>query len=249
MGIVNYEGHLTYYVMGKYPLSIHEEDMDTASTGAGSRGFFYYLQKKPLDLDKNARCFDLMLDQAVASGLPNPLRVVEFFGGIGSFATVVQERLRPREHFIWDLDPFCARHLKRAFEKRSGVTVTEGDAYAQAPLAVTPDTLLVADFNTFSVMYMTKERPEATALGAALAAHPRWVVFTDSAVNKFHLNRVPYERVFGREIRSMEEYGAALSEYLSQRWGYRIISSAGHRNATYYLAEAGKSVPFQTLKL
>src|SRR4051812_23189411 len=88
----------------------------------GTGGHYAYLETAS---KKNEQCFLHLTRDFATDG---ELSAVEYFGGVGIFSTIIQNRFQPWEHYIYDNDPDCVRQLQSAFHGRGNVLVQHGDA-------------------------------------------------------------------------------------------------------------------------
>lgn len=194
-------------VCGKYPLELLP----------GSGGHYAYLNTVS---QKNAACFEHLI-----AGLPRVSIVVEYFGGVGQFSTILQQVCRPGSHYAFDLDPDCVRQL----ESIPGVRASQGDA-KQTMGTIAAD-LVVLDF-----AYATIKHHDEWPWDRVFAKRPERVIWSDTAARRIGLHRDLYSKIFGTPIVSNEDYFRAYSKFVWARYGYSVTRVA-HHQYSYLLAE------------
>lgn len=194
-------------VCGEWPLELQP----------GTGGHYQYLSTAS---SKNASCFAHLVKD-----LPQGLSVVEYFGGVGQFSTVIQQLLSPSRHHAFDLDLDCVRQLQTI----PGILAAQGDA--KETMGTIPSDLVVLDF-----AYATIKHHDDWPWGKTLIEHPRYVVWSDTAARRIGLHRALYSKIFGTPILGNEDYYRAYSWYLWTRYGYRVTRVA-HHVYSYLLAE------------
>lgn len=224
---------------------------------AGTGGFFEYLHTASA---KNASAFLTLLcpqwDRLGPSEaplgpcvLPQGLTVVEHFGGVGLFSTIIQEVLRPRMHAIFDLDPDCVDQLRSAFArklvgldgKEPLMSAMQGDA--KLTMASIPGDLVVCDFP-----YATIKHHTDWPWDSMLAHKPMALIWSDTAARRIGLHRALYTTLFGSRVVSHEDYVRAYSTYIYDRYGYSISRCAYHVYS-YLYATATPPGPIQFVKV
>lgn len=176
---------------------------------------------------------ELVCMRTVLADAAAPKLIYEAFGGVGMTAALMRE-LWPRAAIhSWELDPQCVE-VYRA-RKLPNATITKGDTrYAGFTKLFDAASL---DFNQFTILDLTRRagKFQFDLIGAALRPKPKWLQLTDSAVSHLHLNWAKYD--IGGPV--WEEYVQRLSAAMTERFGYRIVSSAHHRRASYFRLETG----------
>ena len=74
----------------------------------GKGGHYRYLDTAS---QRNAECF-LHLVEALSPEAPRVDSVVEYFGGVGIFSTIIQRTIHPLQHWAFDVDLDCVRQLQ-----------------------------------------------------------------------------------------------------------------------------------------
>ena len=187
----------------------------------GAGGFFEDL--KPQFTNRRALCF-----QWLFQGLPQGLRAVSYFGGVGMLETVVANMLKPSEFVIYDIDKECLDQLANAFPRAS---VSYGDAR---------ETMGSAKYDVALVdhPYMTATRwkewhREFTRL---FATRPSYVELT-VAVRRLPLLGKVYGKELGQIVTDVESYVRAISNMTSEKYGYSVSRAAYHFASVYMLLE------------
>lgn len=187
----------------------------------GSGGHFAYLNTIS---SKNTACFLALLD-----GMTHVNSVVEYFGGVGLFATVVQQVLHPLLHRVYDLDGDCVAQLQSLPQ----ISAAQGDAHAL--MGTVKGDLQVLDFPVATIRHHG-EWPWA----AVFERRPRYVVFSDTALRRIGLHRALYSGIFGVPVHSHEDYVRAYSRFMWDRYGYRVTMEAHHQYSYMRLEQANR---------
>jgi hypothetical protein len=204
----------TVQVCGRFPLVLQP----------GSGGFYGYLHTAS---SKNAACF-----YQLVKDLPTGMSVVEHFGGVGMFTTIIQNILKPSSHLAMDLDKDCAMQLRSLLgeEYSSQMDAKEGMGKWKADL-------IVCDFPNYSIKQI-----DQWPWDRVFAQNPRYVVWSDVALRRLGLHRAFYSRIFGSDIYSHEDYVHAASREMFRRYGYTIRREF-HHVYSYCIAEPGDGTP------
>lgn len=177
--------------------------------------------------------------KAAEADAPEPLHIVEAFGGTGAASAIFREALAPRTHVAVEWDAKCWEEL--------AVEVPDArlaDTYGETPYAIrsarTP-AFVSLDFPTFTALWMERE-PHAKLLDAVAERRPLYVHVTDSAISKLHLNRDSYREALGERPRDRHHYIRLLGEALAERFGgdYTLIAAAFHAHAAVVLLRRGE---------
>lgn len=198
-------------VCGQYPLELLP----------GFGGHYAYLNTAS---SKNAACF-----LHLVKFLPRVSTVVEYFGGVGQFSTILQQICRPGSHYAFDIDVDCVRQL----QSLKGLRAEQGDA-KQTMGTIAAD-LVVLDF-----AYATIKHFEEWPWERVFAQRPQYVIWSDTAARRIGLHRALYSKLFGTSIVSNQDYYAAFSDFIYDRFGYSVRRVA-HHLYSYLLAEPGKN--------
>jgi hypothetical protein len=200
-----------YLVGGRWPLSLLD--------GAG--GHFAHINRESSTW--NEWCF-----MHIIRDLPTGKRVVEYFGGVGIFATIVQECLKPSAHVIYDLDPDCARQLAWAFAGRAAVA--QGDACEF--MGQTDADIVVLDFPTSNVRFFERDWP----IKRLMKRKPRYLIWSDTALRRIGWHRHLYTEFHGQPVVTYDDYIRCFNVLMWKHYRYTITRVVRHMHA-YYLAE------------
>jgi hypothetical protein len=207
-----------YKLLDEYTIEIRPEDM-------GNRpDYYWYLLHKPADVRRQAMCL-----KKIFQSLPRVRSVAEYFGGVGFCSKLIHEIVKPKQHYIFDIDPFCVAHLKHMTRDWVGASVTSDQFQGGIDLHC-------FDFNMFTFVKFSSKSVENQILDAALIHQPRYIQITDSAVNKLHLNYKSYGLANSRP----QGYFKAFSDSAYERWGYSVTRAYYHVGAAYLLLERGE---------
>lgn len=220
----------TALICGKWKLPILEGEANTLPSGA--KGYYEYINKRPAETGRNALCIEWLLQ-----GLPKYTTVLEPFGGVGVFATIVRNMLRPTRHQIYDIDDDCLRQLRNAFTHPArrfnrGVTVAHADARYILRKRSARIYLLDFPFQTITLYLEWEEEWQAI-----FAKKPRAVIWMDGAARYMHFHKERYSARFGQVVNSQEDYARAMSRFMYERHGYSITKCAWSIGCFYFLAE------------
>ena len=219
-----------WLILDKYPFELipgEGRDME-----GGGVSYYDYINKRPTETGKNVQCVAWLMRD-----LPQGLSVWEPFGGVGIFATAIQEILKPRAHIIHEIDETCLTQLEHALLKysvaidRKDATKILGTQYAD---------VFVCDFPLFSFLrYMNKRRWEAELLRMT-TQRPKAIVMTDGSSCRYHLQWKNYTKVNPKIDNTRESYVYELSKLFHSRYDYSIAECAYHANSFYYRLEHKK---------
>jgi len=185
----------------------------------GKGGHYRYLDTAS---QRNAACF---LELCNHMEVPAIHSVVEYFGGVGIFSTIIQQLFQPFEHHAFDLDPDCVAQLKTL----PGIQAAVGDAHET--MGSIPADLIVCDLPV-STLRSIDEWP-----WVHVAIHkPRYIVVSDTALRRLGLHRALYSKFAGSTVHSFEDYVKVYSEYMWKHYGYSITHVA-HHVYSYFLLE------------
>lgn len=193
----------TTLVCNKWPLVLQ----------SGQGGHYAFLDTVS---SRNASCF-----LRLVANLPQGQTVVEHFGGVGIFSTVVQQVLAPRSHLIFDLDADCIKQVQSAFAGNPTVYTEQSDAHQT--MATIPGEVIICDFPVHTFKTHAEWPWEQMC-----AFHPQTLFWSDTALRRLGLHRALYSRLFGVPIVDHQDYTRAYSRYMWEHYGYSIVASAFH---------------------
>jgi hypothetical protein len=172
---------------------------------------------------QNAQClFELV------QGLPTGMSVAEHFGGIGESSIVFQNVLKPRSHYVSDLDPDCVSQLRSALPP--SVTVRQANAHDSMRM-------IEAEFVSLDFAYFTVRYHRNWPWVEVFEKKPKYVEFADCAKRRIGLHRDVYSEIFGTKIMDYEDYTEAYSKFFEKNYGYRIVRTVS-RTYSYHLLGA-----------
>lgn len=186
---------------------------------AGAGGHYRYLHTAS---DRNASCF---LELCNHMEVPAIGSVVEYFGGVGIFSTIIQQLFRPPQHWAFDLDSDCVAQLQTI----PGMVAAQGDAHET--MGSIPADLVVCDF-AICTLRTVDEWPWARVV----AHRPRYIVASDTALRRLGLHRALYSRLAGSSVVSFEDYVRVYSKHMWEHYGYSVTRVAHHVYG-YFLLE------------
>lgn len=143
--------------------------------------------------------------------------VLEYFGGLGAQALIVEDLFSPGVHVVADYSSEAVEHMKRALP--SSVVVRQGDAYD--PANDDSAGLVVLDFGDLTAWKAQPSTPRGGLLDRVFAHEPMAVVLTDIAARYLHLQKKSYEPILGQgTCESYPQYLRAFADHLQARYGY-----------------------------
>jgi hypothetical protein len=199
-------------VDGHWPLSLIE----------GQGGHFAYMETEASKW--NEACF-----AHIISGLPEGLTVAEYFGGVGIFATIVQNRLCPSMHYVSDLDRDCVRQLHSAFASDK-IQVARADA--RRAMGTIDADIVILDFPTMNARFLARDWP----IARVLRRKPKYVIWSDTALRRIGWFRHLYTSFFGQLVFGYDDYIRCYNKHMWRTYGYTITRVTRHMYA-YLLAQ------------
>lgn len=199
----------------------------------GEGGYYEYANGRHMETAKNALCIEHLLHK-----VPDGISVIEPFGGVGVFATIVQNVTKPTSHKIWEWDKDCVEQLRSAFGSTTGVKVHHGDAWDI--IGEFDADLYLLDFPFCTIKSFEKMKPywdEIFSLGV------EYVLWMDGASRYLHFHKERYSEVFGTKIETPEDYAQAMSDWYFKRYGRSINNAAYSHGCFYFLASADERKP------
>lgn len=218
----------TALICGKWKLPILEGN-PTPIEGSKAKSYYEYANDRYLETGKNALCVEHLMNK-----LPQGVKVVEPFGGVGVFATVAQGVLQPNTHLIYDIDPGCVAQLDFAFKGKA--IVHNEDAHNV--IGKDDGDIYILDFPFMTIKRLSEGEwvPELERLFNNIK--PKAVIWMDGASRYLHFHKERYAKVFGVPyINTMEDYTNAMSDWLEDRFGYQITDMAGQHACSYFLIQ------------
>jgi hypothetical protein len=200
------------------------------------RSYAHYVATKP-DMVA-AKC---LATEWLIQTLPKEKSIVEFFGGVGFFATLVENIIHPIDHFIFEINDVCVTQLRECFKKNKNVHVDSGDA-RKTILDFNCD-ILSLDFPNFTILDLREGHRWQKQFHHVFSIDAEAIVFTDTSPSYFSIHKDRYSQFFDKKLNSVRDYVLSFSEYLYKRYGYSVTNAAYRgRNACYYLARPGKHI-------
>ena len=187
-------------VCGKWPLKLLE----------GKAGG-YFQWRDTVASRRNSEC---LLE--LVTGLPEGMSVAEHFGGVGEASTVFQNVLKPRSHWVSDIDDDCVLQLRTNLPP--GITVVKGDAKETMGT-------VEAEFISLDFAYYTAKYHDDYPWQKVFDQKPKYVEFADGVKRRIGLHRHIYSALFGEDVWDYADYTAAYSRYMSRRHGYHITKT------------------------
>lgn len=120
------------------------------------------------------------------SSLPAPKVIVELFGGMGRITRQAQAIFPKAKIYSFDLDQVCCETIKKYCPS---VEVLQQSSLDQNPYII-PDCGVLADFNLLTIKKAQETYREFFEY--MFSKKPGWIVLTDSAHAKLHINYKSY---------------------------------------------------------
>ncbi len=215
-----------WLILNEYPFELIPGEGRNMEGGGVS--YYDYINKRPTETGKNVQCIAWLIKD-----LKKGMSVWEPFGGVGVFATAVQEILKPKAHVIHEIDETCLLQLEHALSKYN-VAIDKQDA--TKVLGTQYADVFVVDFPLFSMLRYLKGRWEPE-LRRMTTQRPKAIIMTDGSSCRYHLQWKNYKKVDSRIDDTRTSYVYALSRLLHNRYGYSIVACAFHANSFYYRLE------------
>jgi hypothetical protein len=197
-----------------------------------SRCYLQRIREHPEEADKKAKHFRRIMAAVPAQKFNE---VLEIFGGVG----VIWEELvslgyayEETFHETWEQSSDCVNYLRDKFPDSD---VRRVDSFEEDIPCVD---FLSADFNSWTYLrYIQNDRGGRYhhLTNRLFRSSSRYIHITDSAINKFHLNKQVYAGALNCRLETIEDYYRAVSEDFDTRFGYRLIASSHHPGAGYLL--------------
>lgn len=159
-----------------------------------------------------------------------PSQIVECFGGMGNQTRCLRDLYPLAKHTVFEIDAECCKAIRKVAKGKAGIT--QGDFFKLGKRPVCEDSLLVFDSNVFSLAEANWQR-----IKLAFGLGYRWVIGTDHARGKLHLNYKSY----GLSYASRNHYPSYLElfeEKTREEVGYQIVRAVkAPKSLTYILWE------------
>jgi hypothetical protein len=171
-----------WLILNEYPFELIPGEGRNMEGGGVS--YYDYINKRPTETGKNVQCIAWLLKD-----LKKGMSVWEPFGGVGVFATAVQEILKPKAHVIHEIDETCLLQLEHALSKYN-VAIDKQDA--TKVLGTQYADVFVVDFPLFSMLRYLKGRWEPELRRMTLQ-RPKAIIMTDGSSCRYHLQWKNYK--------------------------------------------------------
>jgi len=226
------DGMTKYKVCNKWDIDIPDSALVAADDNPGSiaRPYTYYIDHKLADIGYQAWCREYLLNN-----LEGVHSVVEYFGGIGVDASIVEGTFDLEEHVLLDLDAGCVDILRR--NNPEAERIIQGDFVEYAGIRAD---LAICDFEQFTMLHITRNRNGMReALGKVLSACDCCIV-TGSAISRMHLNVDIYSEASDMLVRDVFTYMQAMSHCFYDLYGFCVGMVAYGPHASFITLLPGK---------
>ena len=229
----------TALICEKYELPVVEGEVKKVEGEGRALGYYEYINARTLETGKNLLCVEHLLNR-----LPKGISVIEPFGGVGAFSALIQGNLQPSSHKIYEIDEACLTQLKHAFEGKSGVEVSYGNA--RQLLGTEYADLYVCDFPFMTMMRYAEWANEWKRM---TEQNPQAILWMDGAVSYLHLHTRNYSNFSGMTVtRDPLTYANVMSQRLYAETGYSIVATAYSHACSYFLAQKGEPTEISIVK-
>lgn len=181
--------------------------------------YCHALRRKRSDMSNKVAIISKLLQKVEAE------TVIEYFGGIGVVAGLVDKYINPKQHTLLDLDESCVSILKKNFPNKE---IILKDSLTHKPDIVYDLSLL--DFNKLT--YLNKPEP---LLDTAMESPT--IILTDSAIAKFHLNRKQYEKSLNTDMVTFDDYVYVMDDYIKKKYNRYVTHCYYFSHASYFLIQ------------
>lgn len=169
---------------------------------------------------------------------PENLRIEEPFGGVGVFATALNNILKPSYHRIIEIDDQCVEQLRHCLRDGMNVQIIHGDSHDW--MGVDPMDISVFDVPLFGISRYKngwwREEIERT-----FKHEPERIVVTDGCRFMFHMHWKMYKEKYDDSVtRNPESYVYMMSKIFYEDFGYSATRCAYHSSCFYYMLEKTK---------
>ncbi len=239
-----------FMVCNKWPLHIDDKYLKDTGERASARPYFQFAIDKPKDVAHEAWCYEWLMQYVGSSGV---MSVFEYFGGMGMTATIIHRMLRPMWHGVNDKDPNSVEHLSGCqwLQVVHPYNVYDISWLSQDKLGIDAD-MICADFNSYTIHQLHQSTKIKCILDNIMALGPNYIILTDTAVSRLHLNGIIYSKRYngGRPVSTIEEYVMCADTIYDRLYNHQVYAAAYHRNACYMLlgwhrSGISKTIPVQ----
>lgn len=218
-------------ILEKYPLEINEHlfKEDWGDPNVAVSPYFGTIFKQPSYAAAAAKCIEYIMPF-----MPKADSVVELFGGVGMCSTIIENVLKPTQHYVFDLDPRCVQHLKNlGFDAE---VANAHDLAFQPP----PADIYFCEMNDFTGLRFVKNGLWLKEFESLYEQEPLALEFSDVTVRYLHANRKVYTELFKKPVVTVPDYLQCLSDFIYERFGYSIAAAGYHSGCSYTLTLPGK---------
>lgn len=179
---------------------------------AGGPWFANWVSRRSKDASLHIYTSAMAMEH-LAEDYPDPVSIIEHFGGIGAHAVLAHNIFRARSHLVQDIDEDAVEYMTSALDF---AFVSRADAYGPFPPA--QGSLQILDFPNFTIRKFMDKPVRRFMDGVFTGGAARAVLVTDIAGPRLHLVRETYERILGKELPSYPDYLRASADYISSQY-------------------------------
>lgn len=219
----------TALVCGKWKLPVLEGKAEMVIGGA--RSYYAFINGRSKEIGRNVQCIEDLITHLP----PGIETVIEPFGGIGGFTTVIQQTIHPKLHTIFEINDDCLAQLKNGFDSNPTIVIRNEDS--REIFGTIPADLYVLDIPSPSTL---KSYPKwEKQWKQVISNQPKAIIWHDSASRYLHLHFETYSREAKHTITDHESYGVAMSKFMQERHGYSVHAMTYSQSAHYFLSRPG----------
>lgn len=184
-------------------------------------------------------CYNNII-QYVANSGEEINTVVEYFGGLGRTATIVQYLVHPDKHILYDYNTGCYNHLTELFRDNPRVKVIYADSL-NLPEYLNAE-FIIYDCPKFTIQafYDDNRKHKIDTLAKIFKNKPKFVTVTDTALGYLHFHKENWSKLVNKPIETSNDYISAISSEFSERFGYYITKANHYGKLSAFLLEPTK---------
>lgn len=230
-----------FIVCNKWELEIDDALLTETGTKGSARPYLQFVMDNIKEVAREAWCYNWLLDHIQTSCV---ISAMEYFGGIGMTATILGNRLAMDFHTVNDIDERSANHLLTSLSWLDNVyqadalhLATFPEEYPYDAYTAIDSDIVCLDFNSYTLHQWRTNKKLLHAMDSIMSRNPVYVILTDSACSRLHLNGKMYAQRYNHErsIETVHDYVHMSSRWYSNSYGYEVQAAAYHHGACYML--------------
>ena len=201
------------WVCGRWPLRTEAKSLSEAIEVGGNRTIKH--EKRIQHLSANAWALHHALQIVQSRKTRRRGTVVDLCAGIGLWASIIEDELHPEHLWLSDLDPGCCASLRKSFPKAEVAISSYND------MKIRQADLVCMDITICTATRVFQDKP-TVPLVEMLKENITWILISDCAAPKLHLNAKHYGKVLGTDPTDYIHYVELYSDELLRRTGASI---------------------------